>query len=229
MFYKALNTIAIEDWEPSGISEYTDFPSLALSLRTGDGIVLFDWDNDIRTATIRALGRVEEASEPKLNVNITWKEVNFKITPGSQGFRHWRDKWIFNLVPSRVDAYQLRQHFRDAFNDEYFLTTKIDDPYILRINVDPSVASIIPQDGFVYLMFDGELYKIGKASNLSRRKKQLERQLGKTLELLHSIPSPDYTQAEAIMHLRYRETRVRGEWFNLQEGDIAQFVAISEI
>ena len=79
MFYKALNMIAIEDWEPSGISEYTDFPRLALSLRTGDGIVLFDWDNDIRTATIRALGRVEEANEPELIVNITWKEVHFKM------------------------------------------------------------------------------------------------------------------------------------------------------
>ena len=229
MFYKALNRIAIEDWEPSGISEYTDFPNLALSLRTGDGIDLFDWDNDIRTATIRALGRVEEANEPELIVNITWKEVDFKITPGSQGFRHWRDKWTFNLVPPRVDAYQLRQHFCDAFNDDYFLTTKIDDPYILRINVDPSVASIIPQDGFVYLMFDGELYKIGKALVLSRRKKQLERQLQTTLELVHSIHSTDYTRAEALMHLRFHDCRVRGEWFNLQEGDIAQFVEISEI
>jgi hypothetical protein len=229
MFYKALNTIAIEDWEPSGISEYTDFPNLALSLRTGDGIVLFDWENDIRTATIRALGSVEEASEPALIVNITWKEVNFTITPGPQGFRHWRDKWIFNLVPSRVETYQLRQHFHDAFNDGHFLTTKIDDPYILRINVDPSMSSIIPQDGFVYLISDGEFYKIGKAVNLSRRKKQLERQLGKTLELLHSIQSHDYTRAEAKMHLQFREKRVRGEWFNLRAEDIAQFLEISEL
>ena len=92
MFYKALSTIAIEDWEPAGVSEYSDHSKLLLSLRNGDGILLFDCDTDLKTAAIRALGRVEEVNEPDQIVKITWKKADFILRPGSHGFRHWRDR-----------------------------------------------------------------------------------------------------------------------------------------
>ena len=94
MFYTAIGSSAIEDWEPTGISEYIDVPKLAQGVRTGDGLLLFNWFSDTRTASIKALGHVLQSDQSTATVSISWKEVSFKIKPGSQGFRHWRDKWI---------------------------------------------------------------------------------------------------------------------------------------
>jgi hypothetical protein len=162
-------------------------------------------------------------------VSISWKEVSFEIKPGSQGFRHWRDKWIVHLEPSRVGAYDLKNRFANAFNDEKFLNTRVNSSYILRKNVDKDLESVIPEQGFVYLMFDGELWKIGKALNIASRKKQLERQLDKPLELLHSIQSNDYSRAEAEMHHRYKHCRIRGEWFDLRANERANIYGDSQI
>jgi hypothetical protein len=229
MFYTAIGSSAIEDWEPTGISEYTDVSKLAQGVRTGDGLLLFNWFSDTRTASIKALGHVLQSDQSTAAVSISWKEVSFEIKPGSQGFRHWRDKWIVHLEPSRVDAYDLKNRFATAFNDEKFLKTRVNSSYILRKNVDKDLESIIPEQGFVYLMSDGELWKIGKALNIVSRKKQLERQLDKPLELLHSIQSDDYSRAEAEMHHRYKHCRIRGEWFDLTSSEFANILEIQLI
>ena len=229
MFYTAIGSSAIEDWEPTGISEYTDVPKLAQGLRTHDGLLLFNWISDTRTASIKALGHVLQSDQFTATVSISWKEVSFEIKPGPHGFRHWRDKWIVHLEPSRVDAYDLKNRFAAAFNDEKFLNTRVSSTYILRKNVDKDHESIIPEQGFVYLMFDGELWKIGKALNIASRKKQLERQLDKPLELLHSIQSDDYSRAEAEMHHQYKHCRIRGEWFDLSLGESASIKGINSI
>ena len=229
MFYTAIGSSAIEDWEPTGISEYTDVLKLAQGVRTGDGLLLFNWFSDTRTALIKALGRVLQSDQSTATVSISWKEVSFEIKPGPNGFRHWCDKWIVHLEPSRVDAYNLKNRFANAFNDEVFHKARVNSSYILRKNVDKDLESIIPEQGFVYLMFDGELWKIGKALNIASRKKQLEGQLGKPLELLHSIRSDDYSRAEAEMHYRHRHCRIRGEWFNLSTCEFENIKRIDSI
>jgi hypothetical protein len=229
MFYTAIGSSAIEDWEPTGISEYTDVPKLAQGVRTGDGLLLFNWFSDTRTAMIKALGRVLQSDQPTATVSISWKEVSFEIKPGSRGFRHWRDKWIVHLEPSRVDAYDLKNRFAIAFNDDVFHKARVNSSYILRKDVAKDLESIIPEQGFVYLMFDGELWKIGKALNITSRKKQLERQLGKPLELLHAIQSDDYSRAEAEMHHQYKHCRKRGEWFKLSPDERATIHGVSQI
>jgi hypothetical protein len=229
MFYTALNSVAIEDWEPTGTCEYVAVPKLAQGVRPGDGILLFDWNSDDRTAVIKALGHVQLADQTEATVSISWKDVDFKIAPGSQGMRHWRDKWIMNLVSSRVSAYKLKEKFAESFEDDSFLRTRVDDPFILRRNVDPDIASLIPQQGFVYVLFDGELWKIGKALDISRRKMEIERQIGKKLELLHSIESSDYSRSEAELHRRYQHHRIRGEWFSLLPEELRELMLISQM
>ena len=229
MFYTAIGSSAIEDWEPTGISEYTDVSKLAQGVRTGDGLLLFNWFSDTRTASVKALGHVLQSDQSTATVSISWKEVSFEIKPGPHGFRHWRDKWIVHLEPSRVDAYDLKNRFATAFNDDVFHKARVNSSYILRKNVDKDLESIIPEHGFVYLMFDGELWKIGKALSIASRKKQLERQLGKPLKLLHSIQSDDYSRAEAEMHYRYRHCRTRGEWFDLSASEIETINGTTQI
>ena len=169
---------------------------------------------------------VKQSDQSAGTVSISWREVNFDIHPGPQGFRHWRDKWIVRLVPTRVIAYGLKERFAEAFGDNTFLIARVDSGLFLRREVSKDIESIIPEQGSVYLMYDGELWKIGKELNIESRKKQLERQVGKKLELLHSIKSDDYSRAEAEMHFRYKHCRIRGEWFNLSPQELE---AIHEI
>ena len=220
MFFVAVHSSAIEDWETDGISTYEDVKKLAQGTRVDDGLLLFNWSSENRTALIKALGVVKQSDQSVGTVSVSWKEVNFDIHPGPQGFRHWRDKWIVRLESTRVIAYGLKERFAKAFSDDAFLTARIDSGFILRKTVNKDIESIIPEHGFVYLMYDGELWKIGKALNIESRKKQLERQLGKKLELLHSIKSDDYSRAEAEMHFRYKHCRIRGEWFDLKPQEL---------
>ena len=226
MFFLAVHSSAIEDWETDGISTYEGVKKLAQGVRDDDGLLLFNWSSENRTASIKALGVVKQSDQTAGTVSVSWKEVNFDIHPGPQGFRHWRDKWIVRLVPTRVIAYGLKERFAEAFGDDTFLNARVDSGLFLRREVSKDIESIIPEEGFVYLIFDGELWKIGKALNIESRKKQLERQVGKPLELLHSIKSDDYSRAEAEMHFRYKHCRIRGEWFNLSPQELE---AIHEI
>ena len=220
MFFVAVHSSAIEDWEPNCISTYESVNKLARGVRVDDGLLLFNWSSENRTASIKALGVIKQSDRSVGTVSVSWKEVNFDIHPGPQGFRHWRDRWIVRLVPTRVIAYGLKERFAEAFGDKTFLTARIDSGFILRKEVNKDIESIIPEQGYVYLMYDGELWKIGKALNIASRKKQLERQVGKPLELLHSIKSDDYSRAEAEMHFRYRHCRIRGEWFDLKSHEL---------
>jgi hypothetical protein len=53
--------------------------------------------------------------------------------------------------------------------------------------------------------------------------------LGKPLDLLHSIRSDDYSRAEAEMHFRYKQRRIRGEWFDLAPDEIAEIFDLEVI
>ena len=224
-----MHSSAIEDWEPNCISTYESVNKLSRGVRVDDGLLLFNWSSENRTASIKALGVVKQSDRSVGTVSVSWKEVNFEIHPGPQGFRHWRDRWIVRLVPTRVIAYGLKERFAEAFGDETFLTARIDSGFILRKEVNKDIESIIPEQGYVYLMYDGELWKIGKALNIASRKKQLERQVGKPLELLHSIKSDDYSRAEAEMHFRYRHCRIRGEWFDLKSHELEAIRSIDTL
>jgi len=229
VFFIAVHSSAIEDWEPNCISTYESVNKLSRGVRVDDGLLLFNWSSENRTASIKALGVVKQSDRSVGTVSVSWKEVNFEIHPGPQGFRHWRDRWIVRLVPTRVIAYGLKERFAEAFGDETFLTARIDSGFILRKEVNKDIESIIPEQGYVYLMYDGELWKIGKALNIASRKKQLERQIGKHLELLHSIKSDDYSRAEAEMHFRFRHCRIRGEWFDLKSHELEAIRSIDTL
>ena len=140
----AVHSSAIEDWETDGTSTYEGVKKLAQGIRVDDGLLLFNWCSENRTASIKALGVVKQSDQSVGTVSVSWKEVNFEICPGPQGFRHWRDRWIVRLVPTRVIAYGLKERFAQAFSDDTFLTARIDSGFILRKEVNKDIESIIP-------------------------------------------------------------------------------------
>jgi hypothetical protein len=78
--------------------------------------------------------------------------------------------------------------------------------------------------GHVYLMKSGKYHKIGRSNSAGRREYEVALQLPEPVKLMHTIKTDDPPGIEAYWHHRFRERRVRGEWFRLTADDITAFM-----
>jgi len=78
--------------------------------------------------------------------------------------------------------------------------------------------------GFVYLVegHPGE-YKIGRTNLVDRRLAQLGAKAAVEPRLVHEIKTDDPSGVEAYWHRRYRDKRMRGEWFRLSASEVKVF------
>ena len=74
--------------------------------------------------------------------------------------------------------------------------------------------------GYVYLMKHGDYHKIGKSKNPWRRRDDLQQNFPEEVELVTTIRTQDMTIEEQVLHDIFKDKRVRGEWFDLEEQDI---------
>jgi hypothetical protein len=83
--------------------------------------------------------------------------------------------------------------------------------------------------GFVYLLWaENGLHKIGKAKSIDDRVHNLGIKIPIKTKLIHAFKTEDRNKAEADLHQRYAEKREHGEWFDLNEQDIAEITAIKD-
>ena len=80
-------------------------------------------------------------------------------------------------------------------------------------------------EGFVYLLCDGEKFKIGmtKKKDIHARIKEL--QTGNPYEIwLRSYYQTNYPlKIEKMMHARHAPSNVKNEWFNLTAHEVSKF------
>jgi hypothetical protein len=74
--------------------------------------------------------------------------------------------------------------------------------------------------GFVYLLRSGDYYKIGYAKNTHSRVALLEPKLPLESEIICEIRTGDVRDLERSLHEDFKEKRVRGEWFMLNDEDV---------
>jgi hypothetical protein len=77
--------------------------------------------------------------------------------------------------------------------------------------------------GKVYLMKSGKYYKIGKANHVGQRNYSLGTKLPEKIEIIHEISTDDPFGIEKYWHNRFKEKRLKGEWFDLDNKDIQAF------
>ena len=83
--------------------------------------------------------------------------------------------------------------------------------------------------GYVYLISGGGFYKIGWAKVTPKRHKEITAKLPFDTEVLHTIKSDNARALESLWHRHFKGQRVRGEWFDLTNEDVAAFCAQSEM
>jgi len=82
--------------------------------------------------------------------------------------------------------------------------------------------------GFVYLLCDGEKFKIGmtKQKDITKRIKEL--QTGNPNEIwIRSYYETNYPlKVEQMMHAKYKTSNVKNEWFDLNASQVINFKAV---
>jgi len=77
--------------------------------------------------------------------------------------------------------------------------------------------------GEVYLYKVGGHYKIGKSKDSLRRGAEIRLQLPENPERIHSIITDDPTGIELYWDNRFKDKRMKGEWFKLSPRDVKAF------
>ena len=86
-----------------------------------------------------------------------------------------------------------------------------------------------PKPGFVYLASGNGSFKIGRSWNLESRESYLTIKLPFPVQIVHAIRAKDCVQAERYWHERFATKRVRGEWFDLTDTDVHEFLDCLEM
>ncbi|MDP3703090.1 MAG: GIY-YIG nuclease family protein, partial [Candidatus Omnitrophota bacterium] len=74
----------------------------------------------------------------------------------------------------------------------------------------------------VYLITDGEFYKIGSSKTLSVRLKTHGLSNPRTLEVIHTWETVEPYRFECFLHRKYRKFCVSGEWFLFSQSQVSQ-------
>lgn len=98
----------------------------------------------------------------------------------------------------------------------------------LRKAAEP-VAGAPERVTYVYLMrAENGRYKIGISVDPEKRLADLRDGSAVDIELVHYFAAEDAAGIERVLHREYETKRVRGEWFALDEADVASICAVRE-
>jgi hypothetical protein len=74
--------------------------------------------------------------------------------------------------------------------------------------------------GYVYLLYGAGYYKIGQTRNIGSRSRSFETQFPFEVSLAHVIETNKPLALERQLHEKFKDKRVRGEWFELLPEDV---------
>lgn len=198
-------------------------------LASGDGVIVYIPNDDHSICHSKAICEVVSTNPNTGEVSFDVRLFEQNIRPSSHARHRWKSNPYLCLDKKKVLEYGLLDLFVQAFDDSSWKTRKLEDAVNFVFRPDLEIPTLHPTDGFVYLFKSRDLYKIGKAINVDKRKKKVEHDVSEELVLIHQIASNDYTRAESILHKRFAHLRKWGEWFDLSAEDIQEMCSITEM
>lgn len=131
--------------------------------------------------------------------------------PDHAAFRRWGGRE--QLLSKLIEFCERREQFAPGLE---LLT-----PAVSR-NLDQRLESFRVK-GFIYLLWSGKKYKLGRTNAVGRRLRELAIQLPEKPNLVHVIETDDPEGIENYWHHRFAEKRQGGEWFSLSREDVKAF------
>lgn len=110
--------------------------------------------------------------------------------------------------------------FRESFSQRWLI-----------IAFNGILKNAIPSSDYYYepikctylIKSDNGLYKIGQTGNMTNRLVHLRVEYhGEALEVIDICETAGHYKFEQYLHKKYKDSRVYGEWFNLDEGQISE-------
>ncbi|MFH1737285.1 MAG: GIY-YIG nuclease family protein, partial [Actinomycetota bacterium] len=163
---------------------------------------------------IREIGKFPTSNE------MFTKNLNDPSFPHAHTFqRRWKQRQLLDEV----------YKYSSANKQEYADVLEILQP-LINNRVANDLEEIQPVDGqrsksaFVYLLKGqpGE-YKIGHTNLISRRRAELGAGVSVVPDEVHRIETDDPVGVEAYWLNRFKDKRMRGEWFKLNAQDVKAF------
>jgi hypothetical protein len=199
-------------------------------LNPGDGIILYTPNSDFSSCDVFAVAEVVGADPESDSCSLDIRRYSSVIQPDTKARHKWRDNPYLCLDKNKVKKYQLLDLFVEAFNDQSWALRPIQDVSMRFAKFDLSRRTLLPKSGFVYLFKYEDVYKIGMAVDIAKRKKQIESAKKIDLEKLHEISSNDYQRAEATLHVEFAHfRRGKSELFDLSPIEVERILAISQM
>lgn len=89
-----------------------------------------------------------------------------------------------------------------------------------KMELDSAIKSNC-RKGFVYVLTDGVYFKIGKTKNtVDLRRKQMSVGNPSQIDIVLEIATNNIDLLEVQLHEKYRQKKVKGEWFKLSKKDL---------
>ncbi|MBO1273521.1 GIY-YIG nuclease family protein [Shewanella sp. 4t3-1-2LB] len=195
--------------------------AMAQKLRPGHCIVIANWDASVQLGQVSAFAIVQNVNLGNGSVEVAARNFDVALRPNPAGRRYWSDREFFKFAPDVVVRYMLQDLFAEAFSElgqiEFGRVVGAPASNVSK-GASPSVSAVA---GFVYLIHSQYGYKIGKTVNIKSRTQLFAVKLPFPIELIHYAWFEDYSFAERTLHLKFASKRLEGEWFNLDDNDIA--------
>jgi hypothetical protein len=111
----------------------------------------------------------------------------------------------------------------DGWTDVIDICLSIQESLPTKDQSGSSANDSASEIGHVYLLKHDKVYKIGRSTDASRRYKEIRAQMPYETEEIHVIETDDPAGIEAYWHNRFRDKRLKGEWFELSVSDVKVF------
>lgn len=204
--------IEIDDW-----TNCQTLPDSAIELKTklqlNDFILAARFDHASKTGKVRSVGLVTHSEK---SINIYWRPACFDLTPTQQGCRFWQ-KSFFRFADSVALRYQLQKKCLEIFPEQNNNT--LHDTSNKLSAAAPKAAGDDP--GYVYVVKSPHGYKIGKSRRLHDRIRLFSVKLPFPIEVIMAGWFNNHSETERRFHRLFHGKRLDGEWFALNEHDLA--------
>ncbi len=208
------SNVKTSDWRGKYWARWSDAVSEA-GLSPNKINTKFDPDDVIN----RYIDFIREIGKLPIESEVMLKSRNEKEFPHKHTFNHHMGK-----ISIRAEFLKTFCEGKKGYKDIIAICDKA-----IR-SAPPKNSEVLPEEptgstdyGYVYLLKSGKFYKIGRTNQLDRRRYEIGMQLPEEIQTIHSIETDDPSGIEAYWHNRFKDKRLKGEWFNLTASDVKVF------